>query len=437
MKRATTVLVSGILACLCVTAQTEPDYGKNRYSTQVLRPPDYDTFRPPAAGQTFRCPVFGTEIKVITDDHSIIGWNGERSNFSQDDRYFFIGVKLPGRGAETWLYDGRTGAFIKKIPISAFDTARWGYDPKVIVYFIGKQIRGYNVETGEDVVIKDFKETLGNGKGSVCGGDGHDFDDKGEWVLLEFGSGYRRMFAYNIRTGATGREFSLPQKTKKGKRVGVDYATISPSGKYVVVNKGLHGPHLRGGTGLYDRNGRFLRYLTSDVGHMDFGYYKGTEECIVMKTGKGKAEWKTRKGIETRGLYGVLFSNGEVVRLARAGTIWRQYSAVGGSNRRYVYMALESDGCRPNDGKWSRYMAEIVEVPLDGSLKVRRFLHHRARPDDTGREEWGHHTWADQPELWVNHAGDRLFFRSNMCLEPGGYGQRYGHDLFLIKIPPR
>jgi len=426
------LLLAAAILSLCGSVSAQTDYARNQYSTNVLAPPDYETFRPPAAGNTFRCPVFGTEILVLTDDHSIIGFNGERSNFSQDDNLFFVGAKPPGGSKETRLYDGRTGAFIKALPIPGSDNLRWSYHPKTLVELRANQLIGHDVVTGKERVIKEFREPLGNGKGRVCGGDGHDFDDKGEWILLEFGAGFKRLFAYNIRTGRKGREFALPQS----ERHRVDYATISPSGQYVVANGGLHGPKKWTGAGLYRRDGRFLRHLGAG-GHCEFGYLNGTGESCIMKAGKGRDEWRKKWDVDVRERYAVQFSDGKVVSLSLPGSIFAQYSAVGGSNRRYLYLATESDGMLPNKG-WNRYHGEIIEIPLDGSKKVRRLLHHRARPDESKRKwKWGHHTWEDQPELWVNHAGDRLFFRSNMCLKKGTTGQRYGHDLFMIKIPPR
>jgi hypothetical protein len=260
----------------------------------------------------------------------------------------------------------------------------------------------------------------------LCGGDGNDFDDKGEWILLNFGARCTRMFAFNIRTGEIGRQFDCPDE-----KADIDYATITPSGQYVVILGRLIGPSPYSGTGLYDRNGVFLRQLAPFHGHAEFGYLNGTEECVVLKVGKGFADWRDRWGLKPRDRFAVSFATGAVTKLLDQGTIYGQTAAVGGVNRQYVYLALESDNEQP-DGKWGKYAGEIVEVPLDGSLRVRRLLHHRCRPSVDEP-----HTFADQPELWINHAGDRLFFRSNMFLAPGSTGQKYGHDLFMVKIPPR
>ncbi|MBN1671742.1 MAG: hypothetical protein JXR37_11945 [Kiritimatiellae bacterium] len=408
-------------------APAAPDYAKNQYSHELLTPPDYETFRPPPAGETFKCPVFGTEIRVLSDHHGVVGWNGERSHFSIDDKYFVVGVK-PGRGkdSEVWLYDGRTGAFIKSIPIAGFDNTRWGYDPKVLFHFKDRQVRGYNVETGEDTLVREFDEPV-----RLCGGDGNDFDDKGEWILLNCGKkAGLRMFPFNVRTGQAKREWdSLAPKAD------VDYATVTPSGKYVAVlgrgrNASLENPH--SGTGIYDLDGRFIRQLAPFHSHVDFGYVNGTDECIIMKGyGPGYPAWCKPRGLGLRDMLAISFATGKTTKLTDGGSNYIQTAAVGGSNRRYLYLAYEAGNHNP-ERKWDKYLGEIVEIPLDGSLRVRRLLHHRAR-SSVNRT----HTWADQPELWINHAGDRLFFRSNMALMQGATQEKYGHDLFMIKIPPR
>jgi hypothetical protein len=414
-----TVTATALLASLA-DGQTDPLV--NQYCSAELRPPQYATFQPPPAGESFLDPVFGAEVHVLTDQHNIVEFNGERAHFSQDDNYFYVGV-TPDRNRknEVWLYDGRSGAQIKKIPIEPYDRVRWAYDPKTLVYFVGKQIRGYHVETDADTLIHEFDEPV-----ELCGGDGNDFDDKGEWILLNYGAHCTRMFAFNIRTGETGREFDCPER-----KADIDYATITPSGQYVVVLCRLRGSSPYSGIGLYDRDGVFLRQLAPFHGHAEFGYLNGTEECVFLEVGKDCSDWRQRWGLNPWDMLAVSLATGEVTKLLDQVGAYGQFAAIGGVNRRYVYAALESHNRQP-DGKWNKHTGEIVEVPLDGSLRVRRLLHHRCRPSVNKS-----HTFLDQPEVWVNHAGDRLFFRSNMFLAPGSAGQKYGHDLFMIKIPPR
>jgi len=270
--RVTLLCWTLLIHCAAVYAV---DYEANQYSTGILTPPDFWSFRPPPVGQTFDCPVFGTEIHVLSAHHSVVGWNGERAHFSPDDRYFVVGVQAGG--AHTWLYDGRTGAFIKSLPISNSDSVRWGYHPKILFYFTGRQVRGYNVETDADTLVHQFAEPI-----ALCGGDGNDFDDNGEWILLNFGlSKGLRLFAFNVRTGETRQEWDV-----LAPEADIDYATVTPSGGYVaVLGRGslasLANPY--SGTGVYDLDGNFIRQIAPFHGHTDFGYLNGTNECIITK----------------------------------------------------------------------------------------------------------------------------------------------------------
>ena len=401
----------GGVCLLVVGLSCDEELRRNQYSLATLPPPEYDTFRPPPAGETYTDPVFGTRIKRLTDTHNVIGFNGERSMFSLDDGYFLIAVKPPGA---LRLFNGRTGEFIKDLPLDLPDltVVRWSYDPETIVYPSGRKLMGYNMRTEKETTIAEFPEPLGNEKGRLCGGDGNDLDDRGEWLLMNHGP---RMFAYNIRTGETGPEKDMSEYK-------VDYVTISPSGRYILGNL------CDAGILIWDRDWRLKRRLLPCGSHLDMGFLNGTEECVVSRIpsrGEGKAWWD-RLGVDGGDVVAARCSDGKVVKLLKSDH-WLMFmaSAVGGQNRRFVVLAIESHGYDPAE-KWGRYLGELVAVPLDGSLRVRRLVHHRCRTHDRSV-----HTFWDQPEAWINHAGDRLFFRSNMA----SHGKEGRHDLFMISLP--
>ncbi|MBT4820346.1 MAG: hypothetical protein HOJ57_43480 [Lentisphaerae bacterium] len=382
------------------------------FSTEVLSPPNYEDFQLPAAGGWFTDPVFGTRIRRITDDQSVRGFNGERAMFSSDDRFFivWVGRTIP----KLRLLDGQTGAFVKDLPLAIpdFSTVRWSYEPEMIVFPDGHRLMGYNVVTEVSRVIKEFNEKLGNQKGRLCGGDGNDFDDKGEWLLLEHDG---RMFAYNLRTHERG-----PEKDMTG--YDVDYCTMSASGQYIV------GCLRKRGVVLWNRDWTDERQLLPNSPHMDIAYLNGSQECVVSRISgsrQGKDLWK-KHGVDGGSLVAVRFSDGEIFEVLHSDRWFSpMISAVGGSNRQHVYLAIESYGLDPGD-KWHRYFGEIVGVPLDeGADAIRRLAHHRCRTHDSSS-----HTFSDQPEAWINHAGDRLFFRSNM----DDYTEKGRHDLFMIEL---
>lgn len=379
----------------------------NASSKAILPPPDYDTFAPPSKGEAYVDPVFGTRIVRLTGDHEICGWNGERAMFSPDDRYFAIPVRA--EGAVVRLLDGRTGAFIRDIALDIPDSSviRWGFEPAMLVYPSSNTLVALDVETDATRVLHTFDAPIGDERGRLCGGDGNDCDDKGEWLLINIGD---ELFAHNLRTGESGPRHRAPPR--------MDFATISASGDYIITLS------YEKGTELWTRSWKYVRQLFPTSVHMEAGYLRGDEECIVGKIAKpGRALWE-KWGVGGPDILAVRFSDGHVFRLLE-GTEWYPYqmTGVGGSNRRAVYAMIGTHAKAPEE-QWERYWGEIVEIRLDEFPRVRRLAHHRCRP--TGGKE----NWADQPEPWINHAGDRLFFRSNMACR----GLKGHHDLYMIEF---
>ncbi|MBK3516099.1 T9SS type A sorting domain-containing protein [Carboxylicivirga marina] len=392
---------------------------------QIILPSDYETFKPPVAGEWFTDPVFGTQIKRLTDTQSVFGFNGERAMFSSDDQYFVIAVDLPAP-KRLHLFDGRTGDLIRILPnfVSDRTIVRWAYDPEVLVYAEGNKLMGFNVVTDATTTLGTFSEPIGDATGKLCGGDGNDFDDTGEWLLLNKGPQDANglpgeMFAYNIRTGETG-----PVKDMSSYLL--DYCTISPSGQYI-VGTSFDPAAATPGVGkkwIWNRDWTNEREITKSDGsrignaHMDLAYQDGTdEECLVTKL--------------SGGIWAIRFSDLKQFNILAASELSViMYSAVGGSSRNHIFLAVESKGLDPNV-EWFPYLGELVQVPLvtTGTGAISRVAHHRARTQDGS-----FHYFADQPEPWINHAGDRLFFRSNMdnYTEPGK------NDLYMIEInkPP-
>jgi hypothetical protein len=392
----------------------------NTTSSGTLIPPQYETFNPPAVGQSYNDPVFSTSIKRLTDSQGVFGFNGERAMFSADDQYFVVAVDLPAP-KRLHLFDGRTGDLIRKLPdfVSDRTIVRWGHDPEVLVYADGNNLKGFNVVTDATTTLGTFSEPIGDATGKLCGGDGNDFDDSGEWLLLNKGAQDANglpseMFAYNIRTGETG-----PVKDMSSYLI--DYCTISPSGQYIVctsfdpsaTNPGV------GKKWIWNRDWTNEREITKSDGtrignaHMDLAYLDGTDECLVTKM--------------SGGIWAIRFFDLEQFNVLSASELAIiMYSAVGGSSQNHIYLAVESKGLDP-DIEWIPYLGELLRIPLlsTGTGTVSRLAHHRARTHDGS-----FHQFADQPEPWINHAGDRLFFRSNM----DNYSEKGKNDLYMMEL---
>lgn len=377
----------------------------------IIIPPNYEGFKPPAAGEWFTDPAFGTPIKRLTDEQNILGWNSERAMFSADDKYFAIAKSNPYK---LGLFDGRTGDFIKDLPVSWKDNSefRWSYDPQMLVYPKGNRLMAYNVETDEETILKEFPETLGKGtKNRLCGGDGNDFDDSGEWLLLNMGD---IMFAYNIRTGEEG-----PKKDMSA--YDWNYCTLSASGNYILANA-------ESGQYLFTRDWESERRILPNNSHLDFGYLNGTEECLVSRIPEwndGKLWW-FEHGVGNGSFLAARLSDGKIFELLRT-TKWfsPMVSGVAGSNKQYVCLAMRGHKLNPTE-EWHPYFGELILIPLKtGEVKPIRLAHHRCRDVEGGIDFW------NQPEQWINHAGDRLFFRSNM---DNFLNEDAKHDLYMIEL---
>lgn len=397
---------------------TDPETTQIEENPAIIIPPNYNDFKPPAAGQWFEDPAFGTRIKRLTDEQNINGWNSERAMFSADDKYFVIGKSNPN-GSSTYidaigLFDGRTGDFLRDLPISGIDKSelRWSYDPQVLVYPKEKKLMAFNVETNEETVLKEFPEKLGKGKRNrLCGGDGNDFDDTGEWLLLNMGD---TMFAYNIRTGEEG-----PKKDMSA--YDWNYCTLSASGNYILANA-------ESGQYLFTRNWESERRILPNNSHLDFGYLNGTEECLLSRIPKENdgQSWWLQNGLTAGSFIAVRLSDGKIFEILRT-TRWfsPMVSAVAGSNKEYVCLAMRGHKLNPTQ-EWHPYFGELILIPLKtGEVKPIRLAHHRCRDVEGGIDFW------NQPEQWINHAGDRLFFRSNM---DNYLTEDAKHDLYMIEL---
>jgi hypothetical protein len=207
-----------------------------------------------------------------------------------------------------------------------------------------------------------------------------------------------------------------------------DYCTMSPSGDYIVGVGQVGSAVTDKGVFIWNRDWSGQRRLSPTGTHIDLGYLNGKEECLIArinKTNDGMDWWNTHN-VSGESMLAVRLSDGEIFEMLRS-TRWFSpiISAVRGSNSRHTYLAIPEHTLDPAI-EWHRYFGELVQVSLDAEsgFAVRRFAHHRCRQSVNGSH------WTDQPEAWINHTGDRLFFRSNM----DNYIEAGKHDLYMIEL---
>ncbi|MDZ7724649.1 MAG: fibronectin type III domain-containing protein [candidate division KSB1 bacterium] len=420
------------------------------YTDKKIIPPDYDSFHPPlSVGSTYSDPVFGTRVTRMTNssrfnDEVVGGYfsNAEICYFNKDG-FYFLAIENEWDGDNypltTFLYNGLTGERIKLLGrdhIRPYQI-RWALakqytvngvtvtmDPNYHFYnYVGNEIRLYDVRSMNDyVVLRKFDEYSEIGP---SGGEGDLSDDGRYWVL---DGDAKEMFVYDLIKDVKHpvSTFDLGSLGSKSGSVGVDYATISARGDYIIVAWGTDpGIGRYRGIEVYDKNWNFQRQIYPGIIHWETGVDAYGEQVVYCAGTTSYPEFDALDGISTGDFISIRLRDG-YVRLLKDVPIWSHYSmsacnSVNGGD--YLYVSLTSTRTDDPYELWAPFWGEILEIPTDGSGQVRRLLHHRSRPVQGRTGKFA------TPDAVINRQGNRIVFRST-------YNTSYG-DLFMFEIPAR
>lgn len=381
--------------------------------TGVHAPPDYYTFRPPAVGDSYTDPVFGTSIKRISDSMNTVnaaaGGNVTliTNEYSTMTPFNSDSTRLLLQHLSYFaLYDGE-GRLMGNLPfsINAASEPRWSRrDPNLLYFHQGNQVKHYNVATGAISVLHTFSEygiVSGKGESDIC------FD--GDHLVLAGDNRY--IFLYQISTDTKGPVLDA------GRRA-FDQLYITPDDN-VLVGWLEAGPSRYNGVELYDRNMNFRRQVGYAIGHMDVTRDTDGSELMVWANAADPSP------ICMNGLVKVRLADARQTCLLSLA--WSMALHVSGpDNNGWVFVGtyIPSDPS-PQGGSWAPYANEILQVRLDGS-EVRRLAHHRSRKFND---------YYYTPRVASNRHGTKLVYSSNYGLQamlnrPANYS-----DAYLISVP--
>jgi len=391
-----------------------------RNSHETIIPPDWETFAPPAKGATYCDPVFGTEIKRLSDSELSQLTNSEISYFNIDDSYFIL-VDTH----DTYLMDGETGERVKKLGTGGIRPwwMRWpragyytmdgqthNFDPATHFYkYEGNEVRLYSIETLEYIVLHKFNEYT---EIDAAGGEGDVSNDGRYWLFSATKPGGDMvLFAYDLLDDVKGPETPFEIGDVGGKGSGVDYATISPSGKYVVIawDAGMDDPfngHF--GVEVFSREDwSYLRRVHPIRIHFDLGYDSFGYEVLYATAGNNPTELATFgiEGLTLGDVVSVRLDDGFGRMLLPLPSYAHQATGVANKQSKWVFLAWEQRSEDPYQ-TWYPYWGEVVAVATDGSQDVVRFLHHRSRKVGDQIQK------AYQPDFFPNNAGNKIVFQS-------------------------
>jgi hypothetical protein len=312
--------------------------------------------------ETIIDPVFGTNITRVTGDPGdpIITKSGEtigtwgdvaRHHYSKDqpwnaDASLIHITRNYGGSPNSIFLDGKTYEvlFSRSVP----GDHRWHpTDTELKIYVSGNQIGYFNVRGGENTVIRTFSEYGRLDMGPYEGNLSYD----GRKVVL-YGDSHD-VFAYDL-------EKNIKYPTKEAS--GIDWASISPLGSYVVIHYSITN------TQVFDLNMNFVsRFDNSVYGnhtHFDLGLDETGEE---VTGGNCKDKYPGR-------VVSYRLRDGRFRLLTTGG--WAIHSSMRSRFRTgWIYSSTYSGSSYPP------YRDEIISVKTDGT-QVQRWCHIHNRQTD-------------------------------------------------------
>ena len=232
--------------------------------------------------------------------------------------------------------------------------------PDVMVFVKDNRLGYWNVRTDKVELIETFTEYS---KFHIGPWEGNLSDDGDRIVLVGFKGQTRVAFAYDMKIKKKFPDMNLSAINR------VDWASISPSGKYIILNGELQKGKLDQSQ-VYDLQGSKVGKLWAEYGrpsHYDLTIDENGDEVAV---GVSKSKPDEGRIIKRR------LKDGKVTVLTKGGygghTSTRNVKRPG-----WCYVTYQYYG-----PSWLPFWDEIVAVKLDGSMTVERLAHmHSVRTD--------------------------------------------------------
>lgn len=396
-----------------------------RYATDKKSyvPPDYYTMKPPAAGQTYVDPVFGTTIKRISDVTLDDGGSkkgiwpeySQHSSYNLDDTYL-AAVTAPN-GLFLYNEQGFFRAVTHPREVLMQNEPRWSRTNADWLYWRDRRKQGvriwrYSVSTNSHKQIdalSQYKEiSFGLGKG-------HPSDNDRIVIVAD----QRYLIAYDLLAGKTLSTLGITTITKNR----IKSASMAPDGdRYVVGWDGPPGTARGRGMELYDLQGNFLCRLQNYRGHYCLGRDVDGSQALFISNAATRPQQPPDcpNGIVKIALEAEPKRTG-ILSIVKAGGSWGQaqhISALG--NDGWVYVSTYRKGTKP--AGWSTYAQEIFRIRADGSV-VERLAHHRSSIQ----------SYWKTPHANISMSGKRLVFGSDFMTLGGPRDVNYA-DVYVIGL---
>jgi len=398
--------------------------------TNVYLPPNYDTFAPPAKGQSYTDPVFGCTITRITDAVAN-GWVAAahfyslETPFNADDSYLFIINGYTGGSPTIVDLSGNTVVPTSNMP--GFNSAVglvWDLtNPKVFYYTSGQQlIKGTIGGTPPNATVASTTLATFSQYSSVVIPDDIDLSSDGLHLWLA-----------DCYQNCTGSIFLVTLNASNGAATSASQSTvlsgITHHGMTIVPDNGV----FIDGT-LYNSNGSLWNGTGMPAGgtgaHVDWGLDSLGKIVAASIWGQGT----TSNRCPSNWGWSLLDLTTSAVRLCLNDGIQNvgnssHVSMRDTQSKYWIAHSVDDSGSCPSSSYWcynnptsmsgwGLYTGEIII--WDGLGNTVRLAHHRSRSDET--------YWA-QSRAAISRDGRYIAFDSNF--NQSGNGANY-IDVYVI-----
>ncbi len=400
--------------------------------TNIYVPPNYDTFTPPAKGQSYTDPVFGCKITRITDAAAmgLVSTNhfyNTINPFNADDSYLFLFSGFSG--SSPMIVDLSGNAIISSSNMPGSNSAIEVWDttnPKVFYYTSGNQfIKGTITGTPPNVIVTPTVLATFSSYSSVVVPADMDISDDGLHIWLA-----------DCFQDCTGNVFLVTLNTGNGAATSAAMGAVLPSINHhklqIVPNNGVSvegsGPRT-----IYNTSGAVYEVPGGGTGnHTDWGLDSSGKMVAAGLFFDGTAQ----NGCPSNWGYGLLDLASNAVRSCLNDGIQNignasHVSARDIQSQHWIVFSTDNGGACPSSSfycfnnstnmtGWSLYSGEILIWDTSGNTV--RLAHHRSRTNEN--------YWANT-RASVSRSGKYIVFDSNYNQSGTSGGVNYA-DVYVI-----
>jgi hypothetical protein len=432
INSATTITLSG---SGIASTSSLPTCGKLN-DTNIYTAPNYDTFVPPAKGQSYTDPVFGCKITRITDA-AAMGWVSANHFYNTattsnaDDSYLVVFNGYNGTSNMVVDLSGNTVVSPSNMPGSNSALYVWDTtDSKVFYYTSGNQfIKGTITGTAPNATVTSTVLATFSQYASVVIPGIMDLSDDGLHIWLTSASA---MGGYSY----TADVFLVTLNAGNGNATSAAMSTVMPSVTYhklqIVPNNGVS-VEGSGARTIYNTNGTVYEVPGGGTSnHTDWSLDSSGKMVAVSIWFDGTAQ----NGCPSNWGYGLLDLASNTVRLCLNDGIQNVGNASHDSARdvqskHWFAFSTDNSGSCPsssyycfnnptNTTGWSLYDGEILLWDSIGNTV--RLAHHRSRTNEN--------YWA-QTRASLSRSGKYVVFDSNYNQSGTSGGANYT-DVYVI-----